>query len=498
MKGLQVGRLSQPAQQYRHFLNNAAVEDMPSHPTPATAKKFRLKDNLFMMNLAVDREQTYVKTVSDLLFCVNILKNAKQIAVDIESDNNFNFLSITSAIQITTCDHDFFIDSIKLYDKIECHLKPIFLDKNIVKIFFGTQDLMGLQRDFRIFCNSVIDVQHVIKERLSLVMFPSLAEAVKKYLDRDIDLQKEKYQRFPWRMRELPQTAIDYALEDSHLLYLLWEMIKCTELEFLENYSDKFVNDRVIAKYSFPKIRHLKRFNLCMRLESVKLRNELKFQDHFFLFKDLLDFALAEARKKDFARKKILCFNELVNLSIMRPRRVEEVKLICSRTEKWNVNLINDLIGIICNFVKPVIQVTIKNEYVIDSDSDEDLNVVIEGNSREISVKSNDKTENEIVSTIENIELMEVDNDNDNLVNNEMIKVNKYDNLSNEDIDKILNDNLVNDWEIILKSNLKGSQKNYLRTKKNLYLYGVKRICSKDKRKGNCNARKFRGNFTRK
>lgn len=106
--------------------------------------------------------------------------------------------------------------------------------------------------------------------------------------------------------------------------------------------------------------------------------------------------------------------------------------------------MINDLIGIICSFVKPVIRVTIANEYVIDSDTDEDLDLIV-GTSREISVLINEnKTNNEIVNTVENVELMEVDNVYDNSVNDmsndnckdnnlviENVSVNKYDNLSN-------------------------------------------------------------------
>lgn len=159
-RGLRVGKLTKEAKQYRQWLNHAGNEDLPSHPSPEKAASFKLlPQHLIPKDMPVKRKLIMVETVSDLMFCEEQLLLTDQIAFDCERDPNFNYRTLTSAIQISTNEYDFFIDTVQLYDKIEIHLGHIFANETIVKLVFDYVDLKEIQKDFmfsmslKLFCS---------------------------------------------------------------------------------------------------------------------------------------------------------------------------------------------------------------------------------------------------------------------------------------------------------------------------------------------------------
>jgi len=131
-------------------------------------------------------------------------------------------------MQLSVDTHDFVIDTVKLYEHIQEYLPPIFMNRSIIKIFFGTCDLPWLQRDYNIFLNSFVDVQNVYDKKSKNSNHSSFAFVVKDLLNIELD---KKWQSFPWQMRKLPSEAIRYARLDSKLLYKVWasyERYVCT------------------------------------------------------------------------------------------------------------------------------------------------------------------------------------------------------------------------------------------------------------------------------
>lgn len=599
-QGLRIGKLPKNAVAYRKWLNNANDDQFPDHPSPEKALQFKiLEHHLIPLDMPVRRKLVVVETEDDLKFCVNELKLVDQIAFDCERDKNFNYRTLTSAIQISTNKCDFFIDTVRLYDKIEEYLSPIFLDENKIKLVFDTVDLREIQKDFRIFFQAVVDVQHVVKTILGLQLKPDLESVVRRYVDEKVVLNKS-FQRFPWRMRELPLDAIKYAVADSYYLFLVWEMLKCQKQEFLLNeYDNARVNVKVVQKYKNPRLKPIRLFGICTRSEIIDFRNELKFDDHFFLFRDLLMYATDKAKERDCPRYVMLCNKYLAILAYKKPKTTDELHNLIPSSKNWPLLRQIQIITLIELFGLPPVIEPIQN----DSDED-DLQVIFDSNdSRRVSVirndvengtnegmevdnkdlsqeneLQNDRVENEMVSDIlhkndkdlmsnnvemetskeneckdfddddeliidcnmdidivedtngnyenENIvdseefnvnnekseeiseiencnlnddnldkNMIEIDNDICNDVFSENIasidvqneKVTKYDCMDDNLIDRISCTELVWNWYEIRSSKLSNRRKNYLRTKRNFIMKGVKRLRSLERRFGKFN-----------
>src|SRR6185369_1774462 len=85
------------------------------------------------------------------------------IAVDCEYAPHYDSLiPFISLIQMSTKRHTYLIDPLLVWDCLHEYLQPIFADPTIMKVFFcGVNDILGLQRDFQIFCVGVVDAQEL-------------------------------------------------------------------------------------------------------------------------------------------------------------------------------------------------------------------------------------------------------------------------------------------------------------------------------------------------
>lgn len=75
-----------------------------------------------------------VDTVEKLQDLLNELYKHKEFAVDLEHHSYRSFMGITCLMQISTCDADYLIDTLKLRDKLYI-LNEVFTKPNIVKVF---------------------------------------------------------------------------------------------------------------------------------------------------------------------------------------------------------------------------------------------------------------------------------------------------------------------------------------------------------------------------
>ena len=103
---------------------------------------------------------TMVDSVPELEVLLEKLRNAKEIAVDLEHHSFRTFSGFVCLMQISTREEDFIIDTLSLREELES-LNEIFADPKIVKVFHGAEsDIIWLQQDFNIFVVNLFDTYH--------------------------------------------------------------------------------------------------------------------------------------------------------------------------------------------------------------------------------------------------------------------------------------------------------------------------------------------------
>lgn len=549
--GHSVGQLSEKAKEIRRRINRRKDELMPSHPTPQKAAKYRLSLRNYPMEDCIvykpknGRVSIFVDDEESLSECVKYLAKCRDLAIDCEGDNEFSYLYLTSIMQISTWDRNFVIDTVKLYEHIHKHFAPIFLNVNIKKVFFGTQDIWHLQKDFGLFFNAVLDVQDIYLQSRELKTLPSLKMVIKSFLGSEgqMDEELEKhYQMFPWRLRPLPKGALEYAQKDSEILYSIWSQVKLTQVNFLRTrfceYDYSKTNSRVIKKYTFPKISHQKLFNTCKtsryhRIPELSHPNqEFVAQDMFFT---VAKWAELRASTIDQPRRKVLDNKELIDLSLERPLTKSELIDVVPKTAFWESGVITSLLNAISNSNMPDIRCTVENEmchenteicvyegkdsmndsgYVVLQDDEPmelEIEYATEKGKNQVTVDNNLGTiEDYILKPVEIVEkpsenILELHapdddlfdscsqqydftNDNDKYENIAIVdsskgQESKYDYMNDMQLDQLSNDEIVQNFDVMRRAKLHNYQINQLRRRKTRYLYGVSKIQGIQKRK---------------
>ena len=150
------------------------------------------------------------------------LKQAREIAVDLEHHDQRSYIGIVSLMQISTRDRDWIVDTLKPWRrKLSC-LNEVFTDPNIVKVLHGAyMDIVWLQRDLGLYLVGLFDTHYAARA----LGYPagSLAYLLKRFAN--FDAQKQ-YQTADWRIRPLPQELFDYARSDTHYLLYIFDCMR--------------------------------------------------------------------------------------------------------------------------------------------------------------------------------------------------------------------------------------------------------------------------------
>jgi len=141
------------------------------------------------------------------------------VAVDTESNSLFAYQEQVCLIQFSIPGHDYLVDPLTLKDISS--LGQIFANPKIEKIFHAAEyDLLTLRRDFgfrfRNLFDTMIAARVLGRERVGL---GNLLED-----EFDIHLEK-KYQRANWGKRPLPSPMRQYAINDTHYLIRLRNLL---------------------------------------------------------------------------------------------------------------------------------------------------------------------------------------------------------------------------------------------------------------------------------
>ncbi|GIZ48062.1 hypothetical protein CKM354_001113700 [Cercospora kikuchii] len=202
---------------------------------------------------------TFVDTEEALQDMLEELKQAKEIAIDLEHHDSRSYIGIVSLMQISTRDKDWIVDTLKPWRrKLQC-LNEVFADPNIIKVLHGAfMDIMWLQRDLGLYIVGLFDTHHA--SRCLGYTGGSLAFLLKKFAN--VDAQKQ-YQTADWRVRPLPKELFDYARSDTHFLLYIFdnmrnELIQRSNFELPDREGDKIYDvlqrssEEALQRYEYP------------------------------------------------------------------------------------------------------------------------------------------------------------------------------------------------------------------------------------------------------
>lgn len=198
-----------------------------SHPYEYEINNIKYSEELFKEKKPIDpisfddSKAIWVDTVQLLKDMVKILKNTKEIAIDLEHHDYRSYQGFVCLMQISTRDTDWIIDTLELREELEI-LNEVFTDPNIIKVLHGaSMDIIWLQRDFGLYIVGLFDTYHAT--RILGFEAHSLAFLLKKYANFDTD---KRYQLADWRIRPLPEEMLSYARSDTHFLLYIYDHLK--------------------------------------------------------------------------------------------------------------------------------------------------------------------------------------------------------------------------------------------------------------------------------
>ncbi|AEO59985.1 hypothetical protein MYCTH_2308740 [Thermothelomyces thermophilus ATCC 42464] len=187
----------------------------------------------------------WVDTYEGVLEMLQELKQATEIAVDLEHHDFRTYAGLLSLMQISTREKDWIVDTLVPWrHKLEV-LNEVFADPKIVKVLHGAfMDVIWLQRDLGLYIVGLFDTFYA-SDTLGYAG-KSLAFLLKKFADFDAD---KKYQLADWRIRPLPEEMFYYARSDTHFLLYIYDMLRNELAELAsQNNPDGNPIDRVIQK----------------------------------------------------------------------------------------------------------------------------------------------------------------------------------------------------------------------------------------------------------
>ncbi|KAH8175034.1 3'-5' exonuclease domain-containing protein [Sarocladium implicatum] len=170
---------------------------------------------------AESTEATWVDTFEGVLDMLEDLRDATEIAVDLEHHDTRTYTGLVCLMQVSTREKDWIVDTLQPWrHKLEV-LNEVFADPSIVKVFHGAyMDMLWLQRDLGLYINGLFDTFFACEQ---LYSGRSLAFLLSKFVDFDADKQ---YQLADWRIRPIPEEMLYYARSDTHYLLYIYDRVR--------------------------------------------------------------------------------------------------------------------------------------------------------------------------------------------------------------------------------------------------------------------------------
>ena len=199
--------------------NNPYATEIEQYRYPPTVHQSRPP---IPYNPPSDYEAIFVDTEEGVQAMLKELKQAKEIAVDLEHHDMHSYIGLVSLMQISTRDKDWIVDPLKPWrENLQC-LNEVFTDPNIIKVFHGANmDIKWLQRDLGLYVVGLFDTYHAA----NALNFPG--KSLKYLLERFASFKaQKKYQMADWRIRPLPAELVEYARSDTHFLLYIYDELR--------------------------------------------------------------------------------------------------------------------------------------------------------------------------------------------------------------------------------------------------------------------------------
>lgn len=164
----------------------------------------------------------FVDTFEGVLEMLEQLKEAKEIAVDLEHHDFRTYTGLVSLMQISTRTHDWIVDTLQPWRHRLQILNQVFADPSILKVFHGAyMDMIWLQRDLGLYINGLFDTY------FACVLLSYQAKSLSYLLSRFVNFDADKqYQTADWRIRPLPEEMLYYARSDTHYLLYIYDCVR--------------------------------------------------------------------------------------------------------------------------------------------------------------------------------------------------------------------------------------------------------------------------------
>ncbi|CAL8119150.1 unnamed protein product [Orchesella dallaii] len=329
--GLEVAKLDDESLSRRSVLNS--MSNFPQSPHPQEECVYRAyvsREQLKPLDIPSKKDFWYVTDEKALEEMSWILKTKKTVAFDLEQDSEFSYHTIISLNQISCDLYDFVVDAIELHSHIKKHLGPVFENNDILKIVFSVHDLPSLQRDYDIRPVRTFDIQDF------------------HYQLTDVDVNKDN-QLFLFRYRPLPDDVLEYARDDSKLLLASWEVMKQRHSDFLYNEVDFGPSRKMMmSQYSFPKDKHNVEKDWVFERNNLSSQQKIEFTrgNCFDVFKKIWSWRLQTAKIVNFTPRRVLSFDDIVMLCIVKPKTVKALENMCSLTAVNNTECKESLVNV--------------------------------------------------------------------------------------------------------------------------------------------------------
>ncbi|KAI5790739.1 ribonuclease H-like domain-containing protein [Peziza echinospora] len=302
------------------------------HPYKTEIERLKYPSELFTSKPPIkytpfdETKPIYVDTEDSLLEMLKDLKQAKEIAVDLEHHNDRSFVGFVCLMQISTRDKDWIVDTLKLREELQI-LNEVFADPNIVKVLHGAyMDIIWLQRDFGLYVVGLFDT-HEAAKTLGFAG-KGLAFLLKKYVDFDADKQ---YQLADWRIRPIPQEMLDYARSDTHFLLYCFDMMRNELVE--RSAPSVHLMEEVIASSKETALRRYERESYDFAAEgSGQLKRITSAFDpaQYAVFKAVHQWRDKVARDEDDSHNYVLQRHHIFNLARQMPEDIPSVLSACN------------------------------------------------------------------------------------------------------------------------------------------------------------------------
>jgi len=263
------------------------------------------------MNCSSQINYQIIKTTSDLEDAAQALSKETVVAVDLEADSMYHFKEKVCLVQMAAKKINLIIDPLEAKDLSP--LRPLFKNKNIKKVFHGSDyDIRSLHRDFNIEVNNLFDTQ--LASMFLGIKATGLDAVLKNRFNVDID---KKYQKKDWSQRPLPKEMLEYAARDVGFLIPLAEILE-GELEKAGRFPWIIEECGLLAR-----VRHKTNNSepLYLNFKGAGLLDPKSLA----VLEALLNFRLKIAQKKDKPLYKILENKPLMQIALKKP--VDESQL---------------------------------------------------------------------------------------------------------------------------------------------------------------------------